>query len=92
MWVADAVEHRWVPWRQEICDWLVTEGREPDYVFRVEVEVIDAPLARYFEYDRTADGSPFIADDGDLALRPISEQLISSLPPRYTDPVHERTR
>lgn len=69
--------------RQEIRDWLAALGEPMTWVFRIETEVIDAPMVRISRYPRGTDGRAFTdPETGEVAVE-VTEILQRVEPPDW---------
>lgn len=84
--VEDAYEEWWrtrtPEYRNVMNAWLASEGIDVADLVRIEVYLVDAPLARLVFRVRDEDGHSLVNETGDGVLTRSDTVLLSSLPPR----------
>lgn len=83
--VYDAREDSWRQLTEEqrlqLLTWIAEQGI-PLNIYRLEIHIIDCPMARVFAYERDEQGYVLINDQGfDARRRPPYDRAISSMPP-----------
>jgi hypothetical protein len=71
----------WAHWN-DVCDWAIAHGATA-HTYRLEISVLDCPLARVLDYATDNDGSHYIGPDGEIAEQPPRVIPLSELPPEH---------
>jgi hypothetical protein len=80
--VYDCREDDWPPANLgDFLSWLHSQGINDRDVYRIEIHMIDGPVARIFEYETDGDNVRFLIDDNVVATREPYDKLLDSLPP-----------
>lgn len=68
--------------QEDVRAWARAEGLDPHDIFRLEIHLIDCPLARVHAFARDEHGNKFVNDRGlEPATLPPYDVLIRSMPP-----------